>query len=360
MRVCSIDTSIRRSQSARKSSIAATYALPPARCHSASFAGVATMVPIRSPDATRTMFPSTSSKTWIGTLVVHAERERRRVHHLQAALDRLEVRQLRQEPGVRVEARIAVVDARDAVLRHQDRLGADLERPERRGGVGREERVAGACGEDHDPPLLEVADRAAPDVRLGDLGHGDRGLDPRLRAEPLERVLERQRVQERREHARVVGGRPVHPLGRGAHAAVEVPAADDDGDLRARRLDGKHLARDRRDGARVDAVLAVAHQALARELEEGPPERGSDPRGRLRELLGPRAHEPATETRANAATLAPASSSALPTVFEASWIHACSSRTPPGAAAKKRLASMPSTIFSRACSGFDSSSSELR
>ena len=39
-----------------------------------------------------------------------------------------QVRQLGQELRVRVDARVAVVDALDAVLRHQDRLGADLER----------------------------------------------------------------------------------------------------------------------------------------------------------------------------------------------------------------------------------------
>ena len=48
---------------------------------------------------------------------------------------------------------------------------------------------------------------------------------------PLERVLERERVQDRREHAGVVRGRAVHPLGRGGHAAVDVAAADDDREL---------------------------------------------------------------------------------------------------------------------------------
>ena len=47
-------------------------------------------------------------------------------------------------------ARIAVEDALDPVLRHQDRLGADLERAQRGGGVGREVRVARAGREDHD------------------------------------------------------------------------------------------------------------------------------------------------------------------------------------------------------------------
>ena len=161
----------------------------------------------------------------------------------------------------------------------------------------------------------------------------------------------------------VVGRRAVHALGRGGHAAVEVPAADDDRDLGARLLDRRCTSRAiALDRPRVDAVLAVAHQALARELEQRAVEAGAASLvGPLRELLGPGAHEPATETRANAgdASRRPRRAPA-PTVFDASWIHAWSSRAPPGEAAKKRLASMPSTIFSRACSGFDCTSSELR
>ena len=62
----------------------------------------------------------------------------------------------------------------------------------------------------------------------------ERGHDARVGALALERVLERERVEERREHAGVVGGRAVHPaLGRRGHAAVEVPAADDDRDVDA-------------------------------------------------------------------------------------------------------------------------------
>ena len=65
-----------------------------------------------------------------------------------------------------------------AVLGHQDALRADLERAQGGGRVGGEERVAGAAGEDDDPLLLEVADRPAPDVGLGDLLHRDRRLHP--------------------------------------------------------------------------------------------------------------------------------------------------------------------------------------
>src|SRR5438128_5042957 len=46
------------------------------------------------------------------------------------------------------------------------RSGADLDGPECAGGIGREERVPGACGEDDDTTFLEVPDGAPTDVRL--------------------------------------------------------------------------------------------------------------------------------------------------------------------------------------------------
>ena len=99
-----------------------------------------------------------------------------------ALLDRLLVGDLLDEARVGVLARVGAVDALHPVLGHQDRLRVDLERPQRRRGVGREERVARARGEDHDPALLEVAHGAAPDVGLGDLGDRDRGLHARVTA----------------------------------------------------------------------------------------------------------------------------------------------------------------------------------
>ena len=109
-----------------------------------------------------------------GQRVVHAQRQRGRVHDREAALDRLVVGDLGDELGFGVGARIRVVDAVDAVLRHQQRVSVDLERAQGRRGIGGEERVAGAGREDHDAPLLQVADRAAADVGLGDLGDRDR------------------------------------------------------------------------------------------------------------------------------------------------------------------------------------------
>ena len=218
--------------------------------------------------------------------VLHAERERGRVHDAQAALDRLEMRQRRQEGRVRVLLRIAVVDAPDPALRHQDRLGTDLERAQRGGRVGREERVAGAGREDDDPALLEVPHRAAADVRLGDLRDLERREDARVGPQPLERVLERERVEDGREHAGVVRRRAVHPLGRGGDAAVDVAAADDDRELQPLRLDVDDLTGDLVDRLRVGAVLVIPHQRLARELQEDAAESGSGARRRpLRQFL---------------------------------------------------------------------------
>ena len=229
--------------------------------------------------------------------VVHAQGECRRVHDLEAALDRLQMGQLGDELRGRVLVRVAVVHALDAVLRHQDRLRADLERAQRRGRVGREERVAGAGREDHHPPLLQVADRAAPDVRLGDLGDRDRGLGARVDAELLERVLQRERVQERGEHPRVVGGRPVHALGGCRHPAVDVPGADDDRELGAGLVNCEHLLPDRVDGRGVDPVLAAPEQRFAGELQEGAPEaRPLGVRRSFRDLVGARAHERASRS----------------------------------------------------------------
>ena len=130
-------------------------------------------------------------KTWIGrSFSMHSDSAVASITS-QPALERLAVRDLGQEDSPRrLRARVGVVDAVDAVLAHQDRLGADLAGPQRRRGVGREERVAGAAGEDDDAALLEVADRAAPDVRLGDLLDVERRLHARVDAELLERVLD--------------------------------------------------------------------------------------------------------------------------------------------------------------------------
>ena len=195
--------------------------------------------------------------------VLHAERERRRVHHTESSLDRLEVGQRGQERCVGVGARVAVVDTLRGVLAHQDRLRPDLERPQRRGRVGREERIAGAGGEDHDPALFEVAHRAASNVRLRDLRDLERREHTSVGADALECVLERECVQDGREHAGVIRRGAVHPFRRCSHTAVDVAPSDDDRQLEAFGLNFDDLPGERVDSLRIYAVLVVAHQRLS-------------------------------------------------------------------------------------------------
>jgi hypothetical protein len=169
---------------------------------------------------------------------------------------------------VGVAARVAVVDAVDG-LGHQQRLAADLERPLRGDGVGREERHAGAGAEDDDAALVEVPHRPARDVRLGDLAHGDGGLHAGVHPGLLEQVLQRQAVHDRAEHAHVVGPRPVHAALGDLGAAEEVAAAHDDRHLHAGVHHVADLPGDVGDDVEVEPDRAAAED-LAGQLQQHP------------------------------------------------------------------------------------------
>ena len=96
----------------------------------------------------------------------------------------------------------------------------------------------------------------------------------------LERVLQRQPVDDGGQHAHVVGGGAVHALGAGRQAAEDVAAADDDGGLDAEPLDFADVHGDPRHHGRIDAELLFAHQGFARQLEEDSLVDGGRIRGR--------------------------------------------------------------------------------
>src|SRR5205823_11733602 len=125
------------------------------------------------------------------------------------------------------------VHAVHPVLAHQYHVGVDLQCPLGGDGVGGQVGPAGAGAEDDDPALLQVADRPPGDVRLGDLGHGDRRLHPGVDALLLQEVLQRQAVHHGGDHAHVVGAGPVHAALGQLGAAEEVAAADHHGHLGA-------------------------------------------------------------------------------------------------------------------------------
>ncbi len=86
----------------------------------------------------------------------------------------------------------------------------------------------------------------------------------------LERVLQGEGVDDRRQHAHVVGGGPVHAARAGRQPAEDVAAADDDRRFDAHRLNGANVVGDASGHGRVDAELLLAHQGFARELQEDP------------------------------------------------------------------------------------------
>ena len=129
--------------------------------------------------------------------------------------------------------------------------------------------IARAAGKDHDAPLLEVAEGAAADVRLGQLLHADRRHDARVDALALEHVLQRQRVDDGAEHAHVVGGDAVHAGLGELRAAHDVAAADHQADAtRPCSTTATTSSARRLDRVEVEAESLVSGEGFAGELEQ--------------------------------------------------------------------------------------------
>lgn len=150
-------------------------------------------------------------------------------------------------------------------------ISAPISAPRRSGrGVGREEGVAGARGEDDDLAFFEVTQGLGADVRFDDLvdvqGRLHAGVDTLV----LERVLQGKRVHDGGHHAHVVGGGAVHALRTRGDATEDVATADDDGQLDASGGDFGDLIGHADDGGAIDAECIVAHQRLAGKFEKNP------------------------------------------------------------------------------------------
>ena len=85
--------------------------------------------------------------------------------------------------------------------------------------------------EDHDAVLLHVADRAARNVSLSNLRHGDSGLNAGVNTLLLQEVLQSQGVHHGAEHTHVVCTGAVHARLREFSATEEVAATNHDGGL---------------------------------------------------------------------------------------------------------------------------------
>ena len=113
-----------------------------------------------------------------------------------------------------------------------------------------------------------MADGAAADEGLGHLVHFDRRLHPGVNALLFQGILQGQRIDHRGQHAHVVGGDAVHFLGLLGHAAKEISAADDDGNLDAQGVNVRQFSGDFVDAQGIDAETLVRGQGLAGELEQ--------------------------------------------------------------------------------------------
>ena len=150
----------------------------------------------------------------------------------------------------------------------EDHIRLDFDGAKRRGGVGREIGIAGSGAEDDHAAFFQVAYGAAADEGLGDLLHADGGEQAGLHAFALEGVLQGHGIDDRGEHAHVVGLNAVHALGGAFHAAEDVSTADHDGDFDAVGIGGFDLFGVLFEHVAVDAVALFTEKGFAAEFEE--------------------------------------------------------------------------------------------
>ena len=98
--------------------------------------------------------------------------------------------------------------------------------------------------------------------------HLDGAHHAAIHAVLLKAVLQGQRVDDRGEHAHVVALRAVHALRGALDATIDVTAAHDHGNLDAVVIGGLDCLRDALRNRRIDAEVTLAHQGLARELQQ--------------------------------------------------------------------------------------------
>ena len=192
-----------------------------------------------------------------GHVIVEAEGERRRVHHVEPLLEGVEEGEGVVFDGVGVLLGVLVVNTVD-LGRLEDDIGVHLARAEGGGGVGGEIGVARAGGKDDYASLLQMTDCPAQDEGLGDLVHGNRGLDAGVDPHFFQAVHEGEAVDHRGEHAHVVAGGTVDAALFAGEAAEDVAPADHDAHLHAELVDFLHLQADLFEGRAIDGVAILA------------------------------------------------------------------------------------------------------
>ena len=164
--------------------------------------------------------------------VVHAQRKCRGIHHFQLPLQCVEIRNLIEPFRALVFLRIGIVNAVH-FRRFQNHFRPDFIRAQCRRRVRGKIRIARAAAENHHSPFFQMPHGTTADERFRDLCHRNRALHARGAAEFFQRVLKRQRVDDRREHAHVIAGGAFDAALAAAQAAKNISAADDHDHLHA-------------------------------------------------------------------------------------------------------------------------------
>ena len=201
-------------------------------------------------------------------MVVHAEGEGGGVHDAKLAGEGVAVGEGAEADGGGILLWVGGIDAVDLGGLKED-VGTDFVGAEGGGGVGAEIGVSGAGAEDEDAALFEVAHGAALDEGLGDLLHGDGGLDAGGNADLLKGILDGEGVDDGGQHAHVVAGSACDAELFADLPAEDVPAAEDDGHFDAHVGDGLDAFRHEHDGCWVNAMPGFAvEENLSAELQK--------------------------------------------------------------------------------------------
>ena len=162
---------------------------------------------------------------------------------------------------------ILVVDAINLGGFNQN-LGTDLAGAKGRGGISRKVGITRTGGKDNDVALGQVVDGATANIGLADLVHLDSAHHAAGNIVVLKGILQGKRVHNGSEHAHVIGLGTVHTTGGAGHAAENVAAADNDANLMTNGEQLLDLLGKMIGNLGVDAVVAIAHQRFAGELQK--------------------------------------------------------------------------------------------
>ena len=185
--------------------------------------------------------PQVEHEDW--QIVLHTQRNRRSIHHTHSQFQSLHIGQLIEALGVRVLVWVLGIDTVHLGGLDQQ-VGVDLHRPERRGRIGSEIRVARATTDNHRTSLLKVSDRTKTDIWLGNRTHLDSSLHAGDNPHTLQRIGQGESVHHCRQHTHVICRGAVHPMFETIPATPDIACSQNDCDLHLQVAYSRHFGRD--------------------------------------------------------------------------------------------------------------------